>query len=122
MTAITFANTAVFRPRSTRLRLTARGRRALAMLAALPAVLALAIAVIGGSSALASGEPGAPAGTFETVTVASGDTLWSIAQEVAPDADPRDVVAAIERLNALGGSVLTAGQHLALPIEYSTGR
>jgi Tfp pilus assembly protein FimV len=122
MTAITFANTAVVRPRSTRLRLTARGRRALAMLAALPAVLALAIAVIGGSSALASGEPGAPAGTFETVTVASGDTLWSIAQEVAPDADPRDVVAAIERLNALGGSVLTAGQHLALPIEYSTGR
>jgi Tfp pilus assembly protein FimV len=122
MTAITFTNPAVVRPRATRLRLTARGRRALAMLAALPAVIALAIAVIGGSSALASGEQGAPAGTFETVTVASGDTLWSIAQEVAPDADPRDVVAAIAGLNALGGSVLTAGQQLALPVEYSTGR
>src|SRR5215207_6613311 len=39
---------------STRLRLTVRGRRVLAVLAALPAVIALSAAVIGGGAALAS--------------------------------------------------------------------
>lgn len=104
---------------ATRLRLTVRGRRVLAMLAALPAVLALSAAIIGGGTALASREDGAPAGSFTTVTVASGDTLWSIAQEVAPSSDPRDVVDAIVRLNALDGVTLWAGQSLAIPAEYS---
>jgi Tfp pilus assembly protein FimV len=119
MTAIAFANHTAVRPRATRLRLTTRGRRVLAALAALPAVIALTIAVIGGSSAIASGEQGAPAGTFETITVMSGETLWSIAQEIAPSADPRDVVAAIENLNALDGTALIAGQQLSIPAEYA---
>lgn len=105
----------------TRLRLTARGRRVLAALAALPAVIALAAAVISGGSAFASRDGGAPVGAFETVTVSYGDTLWSIAQEVAPNSDPRDVVGAITRLNALDGGVLDVGQSLAIPAEYSAG-
>ncbi|MBB6391536.1 LysM peptidoglycan-binding domain-containing protein [Microbacterium thalassium] len=103
----------------TRLRLTPRGRRVLAAIAALPAAVALSIAVIGGGAALASRDDGAVAGTFETVTVDPGESLWSIAQEVAPMADPRDVVDAISRLNALDGGVLRAGQTLAIPLEYS---
>ena len=107
----------------TRLRLTARGRRALALLAALPAIVAVGVAVvIGGSSALASRDDGAPAGSFETVAVAAGDSLWSIAQEIAPQADPRDVVDAIVRLNALDGVTVSAGQQLAIPAEYASGR
>ena len=105
--------------RSTRLRLTGRGRRALAAVAAFPAAVALAAAVIGGSAALASGEEGAAQGSFQTVTVMAGDSLWSIAQDVAPAADPRDVVAAIERLNAMDGATVSAGQQLAIPAEYS---
>ncbi|MDD7930300.1 LysM peptidoglycan-binding domain-containing protein [Microbacterium thalli] len=104
----------------TRLRLTRRGRRALASVTALPAVVAVSIAVISGGGALASSEAGAPQGSFTSVTVMSGDSLWTIAEEVAPQADPRDVVDAIIRLNALGSGQLDAGQTLAIPAEYAT--
>jgi len=102
--------------RPTRLRLTVRGRRVLAALAALPAVIALSAAVIGGGAALASRDAGAPAGSFQTVTVAAGDSLWSIAEEIAPDRDPRDVVDELVRLNALDSVAVRAGQSLAIPM------
>ncbi|KAF2412855.1 hypothetical protein B1729_13030 [Microbacterium sp. B35-04] len=108
--------------RSTRLRLTLRGRRVLAVLAALPAVIALSAAVIGGGAALASRDAGAPAGSFSTMTVAAGDSLWSIAEEVAPEHDPRDVVDEIVRLNALDTVVVQAGQSIAIPAAYGDGR
>lgn len=106
----------------TRLRLTARGRRLLTAIAALPAVLALGFAVISGGSAIASLDAGAPADSFVTVTVSTGDTLWSIAEDVAPQADPRDVVDAIVRLNALDGASIAAGQSLAIPADYAPAR
>lgn len=106
----------------TRLRLTARGRRALAFAAALPVSIAVAAALLSGGSALAGRDDGAPAGTFTAVVVAPGDSLWSIAERVAPSADPRDVVDAILRLNALDGAGLQAGQSLSIPTEYARGR
>lgn len=120
MTAIGLTTPGLARPVRTRLRPTTRGRRALALIAALPAIVALSAAVVlGGSAALASRDAGAPAGAFTTVTVTAGESLWSIAQEVAPSADPRDVVDAIVRLNALEGVVVSAGQQLAIPAEYA---
>lgn len=107
---------------STRLRLTIRGRRVLAAIAALPAVIALSAAVIGGGAALASRDAGAPAGSFSTVTVADGDSLWSIAEDIAPDRDPRDVVDELVRLNALDSVVVQAGQSIAIPAAYDSGR
>ncbi|KQY97145.1 hypothetical protein ASD19_09220 [Microbacterium sp. Root53] len=107
---------------ATRLRLTRRGRRVLAALAAAPVAAGLALAVISGGGALASREDGAPAGTFDTVTVMAGDSLWSIAEEIAPAADPRDVVDAIVALNQLQSSSVAAGERLAIPAEYSSAR
>lgn len=112
------ASRAAARRPATRLRLTARGRSVLTALAALPAVLVVIAVIWGGGAALASRDAAAPGGTFETVTVSAGDSLWSIAQEIAPNADPRDVVADISRLNGLTGSVVNAGQRLAIPAEY----
>lgn len=106
-------------PGATRMRLTVRGRRIVAALAALPAAVALSLVVFGGGSALASRDTGAPSGSFATLTVAPGDSLWSIAEQVAPGADPRDVVDAIVRLNALDGVTLSAGQQLSIPAEYT---
>jgi len=106
----------------TRLRLTVRGRRLLAAIAAVPAVVALALAILGGGAALASRDVGMPADSFQTVTVLSGDSLWSIAEEVAPRADPRDVVDAMMRLNALDDATVTVGQRLAIPAEYGVSR
>jgi LysM domain. len=119
MTAISVSAPA-FAPRSTRLRMTPRGRRVLAFLAALPAALAIGWAVVGGGSALADLDTGRTTASFATVTVTYGDTLWSIAERVAPLNDPRDVVDDIARLNALPGGTIVIGQQLSIPAEYAT--
>jgi hypothetical protein len=45
--------------------------------------------------------------------VQPGDTLWSIAAQVAPDADRREVVGQLA--DAAGGSELVPGQRIELP-------
>jgi predicted Zn-dependent protease len=49
------------------------------------------------------------------VTVAPGETLWSIAGQVAPGADRRDTVHRIVDLNALRDAQLQVGQRVAVP-------
>ena len=93
------------------LRLTRRGRVViLVMLLALGAVLSLVVASSGAASSAAEQVP------VQYVTVAPGDTLWSIAGEVAPGTDRRDTVAEIVELNALDGSSVRAGQRIAVPV------
>lgn len=118
----TITTTASARPSTTartRLRLTVRGRRVLAGIVSVPAVAAFGFAILSGGGALASGEAGAPIGSFDTVTVMPGDSLWSIAQDIAPAHDPRDVIYDVMSLNALESAVVDAGQSLAIPAEYS---
>lgn len=103
---------------ATRLRLTVRGRRVLAAVASVPAVVALSLAILSGGGALASDVHTAPAPEFATVSVHPGDSLWTIAETIAPDADPRDVVDGIMRLNGLTSSALDVGQSLAIPHEF----
>ncbi|WP_313357793.1 LysM peptidoglycan-binding domain-containing protein [Microbacterium sp.] len=102
---------------STRLRLTARGRRLLAALAAAPVIAGIAVSLLAGGSAVASGESEPVA--FETVTVLPGDTLWSIAAEAAPTSDPRDVIDDIKRLNDLPTGMIQVGTSIAIPTAYS---
>lgn len=100
-----------------RLRLTRRGRLVFTSLAAGPLVaLALAAALNGGVAAATSDLSG---GTFEYVTVQGGQSLWALAQTVAPSADPRDVISRIVHLNQLENSVLQPGDRIAIPSEYS---
>ena len=47
--------------------------------------------------------------------VQPGDTLWSIATEIAPDRDPRAVVDALREAN--GGPELEVGDRLILVID-----
>ena len=102
---------------ATRLRLTTRGRRVLLVLAALPLAIGLAFAALGSGSAYAGGEE--VSASFETVTVMPGDTLWSIAEDVAPGTDPREVIEALQQLNLLGGGMLMVGEELAIPTQYA---
>lgn len=102
---------------ATRLRLTARGRRLLAALAAAPVVAGLAVSLLAGGTAMASGESEPTA--FETVTVLPGDTLWSIAAEAAPGVDPREVIDDIIRLNDLSSGMIQVGASIAIPTAYS---
>jgi hypothetical protein len=58
------------------------------------------------------GGAGSSSAAPATVTVHSGDTLWSVATVVAPDRDPRDEVDDLVRLNHLAGVAVTPGQVL----------
>ena len=88
------------------LRLTRRGIGALAGLTALLAAALLWIAHLSAPAASAVG------GRPESVTVRTGDTLWSIAAAVAPQRDPRLVVGDLERINHLTSPLVVPGQVL----------
>jgi hypothetical protein len=64
---------------------------------------------------LSAPQPAATPPMQHVVTVAPGDTLWSIATRVAPDADPRAEVAALQQRNGLTGVDLVPGQQLRVP-------
>ena len=98
-----------------RLRLTPRGRVVFTSLAAVPLVIAAMVFALNGGGAVATGD----AGSLDVVTVAAGQTLWELAEEIAPTADPRDVIADFLAVNQLGSSGLQPGQQLAVPARYS---
>ena len=50
-----------------------------------------------------------------TVTVQPGESLWAIAEAVAPERDPRDVVTDIIQLNNLEAARVVPGQALFIP-------
>jgi LysM repeat protein len=107
---------AVSRPASspTPLRLTVRGRRVVTTLALIAATGASV--TLGGLVGLAANP--SPQAATTTVTVAAGETLWSLASATAvPGEDPRDIVEQITALNGLASSDLVVGQELLVPAE-----
>lgn len=104
--------TPAVRRRSTRVRLTRRARR-------LAVVLALCGGVVLGSllDSLVTGGTGdgLHLAGVGSVVVEPGDTLWSIAESVAGEADVREMVDRIQEVNRLDGSALVPGQVLRLP-------
>jgi Tfp pilus assembly protein FimV len=78
------------------------------------AILVASVAIllagrVGHADAELEGPPPAP----EVYVVRPGDTLWTIAAEVAPDVDRRDAVAQLTE--AAGGDQLVPGQRIELP-------
>lgn len=109
-----------------RLRITARGRVVLALVVLTPivaAAIAMSSSPASASSASESGasESGAQsiAADFTYVTVDAGESLWSVAERIAPAADPREVITEIQLLNGLDDSAVAAGQSLAIPARYT---
>lgn len=103
-------------PVRTRLRITRRGRAVLATAIALPLVLGTAAAVLNGGGAVATGT--ASQAEFSYVEVEAGQSLWSLAETIAPQADPREFISAIVRLNGLPSADVQPGERLAIPFEY----
>lgn len=104
-----------------RVRMTARGRRALALLVAAPVMAAGALAgagVLGDAISGAVASSSTQTADFEHISVVPGQSLWQIAQSIAPEADPRDVVAEIQMLNGIAGAI-QPGQQLAIPSQYT---
>jgi len=87
-------------------------RRGVIVVAAV--VLALGVSLVW-LARLSAPQPTATAPAPHVVTVAPGDTLWSIATRVAPDVDPRAEVAALQERNGLTDVNLVPGQVLRVP-------
>ena len=90
-------------------RLTRRGVVVLTL-----AVLALGVALVW-VARLSAPQPATGGHAPRSVTVVPGDTLWSIATRVAPQADPRAEVAALQQRNHLTTVDLMPGQVLRVP-------
>jgi LysM repeat protein len=90
------------------LRLTRRGVLASVIGLALAGGLLLLVAYLSAGSP--ASRPAAVPGSV--VTVQPGDTLWSIAGQVAPGHDPRRVVEQLREVNHLSSVSLTPGQTL----------
>ena len=101
------------------IRLTRRGRIVVGTLIGI-GVAAVAgliwFAVAGQAQASSQLRPEAPAGnSVLRVVVKPGETLWGIAAQADPAADPRAVISQIQELNALSGSTIMVGQVLWVP-------
>jgi LysM repeat protein len=94
------------------LRLTLRGRCVLAALAFVVAAL-----IGAGAGAVVATVEGLPT-DVESVSVSSGQTLWSIAAELTPPgSDVREVMSQIVALNGLESEALVPGQQLTVPTD-----
>ena len=100
-----------------RLRLTTRGRAVFGGLIVVPLVAIAIFFGIGAGGAQATGDLSTT--TFDYVSVEPGQSLWQLAEQLAPQSDPSEVVADILALNHLSSGDVQPGQNLAVPAEYS---
>ena len=75
--------------------------------------LALGVMALSNQAAVATDSPAHVAISF--ITVQPGQSLWSIAERVAPQTDPRKWIGSVMTLNAMKAADVVAGQRLVLP-------
>ena len=96
-------------------RLTRRGRLARTFLVlSLAVVLASVFGLNAGANT--TDQVGTPT-SFIQVTVAPGDTLWSLATRLADGGDVRALVDEIASVNSLASAEVQAGQKLRIPLR-----
>ena len=88
-------------------------RRVSLALAVMFVLLATSFAIISNQPATATDSQVSV--SVQYATVASGESLWAVAERVAPNVDPRDWIDQVIDLNALHGSDVVAGQRLVVP-------
>jgi hypothetical protein len=82
-------------------------------------VLVAALAWLAGTARADAAGSGVPSSavyhSLRSVVVMPGQSLWSLATQYVPAADPRNVIQEIVDLNALSGTSVQPGQRLWLP-------
>jgi len=69
------------------------------------------------SAAKINGSSDVSAKSFVVVTVAPGETLWSLASQMVDGGDVQTLVADIASANSLNGVDVEAGQKLRIPVK-----
>ena len=100
---------------SGRIVLNRRGKLARTLVVLSLAIVAASVAG-GQAGADTSKSTMAAADSFITVTVAPGDTVWSLASRVAPQGQAGALVSAIIEINSLGSGDVVAGQKIRIPL------
>jgi hypothetical protein len=102
-----------------RTRLTRRGRRvvwAFVVLLLVAVLTPVLLALASGAQAANHGlPPSAVRASMRQVVVKPGQSLWSIALNAEPQADPRAVIQQIMESNALGSQIVVPGESLWVP-------
>jgi len=83
-------------------------------------VLSLAIvlgSVVSAKAGAGTDSASQQAGSFITVTVAPGDTVWSLANRLAAGGDVRSLVSEIISVNSLASVDVATGQKLRIPLK-----
>jgi hypothetical protein len=86
-----------------------------AVLAAAVALTPFLLTATGAQAANHGLPPAAVRASMRQVVVKPGQSLWSIALQAEPNADPRVVSQQIIEYNALGSEVLVPGERLWVP-------
>ena len=92
-------------------RLTRRGRMVVTL-----ALVALSTGLLGLAQPDAFAFGRGDGSATQRITVRPGETLWAIADRVAPNVDPRSTIARLESMNHLESSTVPAGSVLLLPV------
>lgn len=80
------------------------------------AVVVATVAVVCGLAVIGQGAGAADApGAVAEARVGAGETLWNVAERVAPGSDEQAVVARIRELNGIAGSAVRPGQEIRVP-------
>jgi hypothetical protein len=96
-------------------RLTRRGRAVVGGAAVALVAFLLSLALSGGALASNHGVAGSPYQGMRQVVVQPGQTLWTLAAQAEPGADPRVVIPQIVSANALAGATIFPGEQLWVP-------
>lgn len=96
-------------------RLNRRGKLARTLVVLSLAIVAASVA--GGKAGADTTVAPVVAKSFITVTVAPGDTVWSLANQVSEGKNVRSLVAAIIEINSLDSVDVEAGQKIRIPIQ-----
>jgi Tfp pilus assembly protein FimV len=99
----------------TRTRVRRRRSLAIVSLGVAAAVWAAPVghALAGGPSGAAGAADASP--SVERYVVRPGDTLWSIARQISPEVDPRQVVDALQQVNGVDAGRLIPGREIVIP-------
>lgn len=82
------------------------------------AAIILTFGMIGGVMIGSFDAEGSTKHSYQTITIQSGDTLWSIAEEYAPsDQDIRDYIYEVCDLNSIKAGDIVQGQDILIPVE-----
>ncbi len=99
-----------------KIRLTPRGKKVFGIFFAI--VFCCSASLVAANIPVATATSAHAEASLSYIVPIEGDTLWSLAAELDPNRDPRELVAELIDLNRLESAIIIAQQPLAVPGEY----